>query len=191
MKAPDWVTIPQTVRLTVLALLLFTTGCGAADISRYRDMAPQLDVIEYFSGTTRGWGIVQDRGGTVTRQFVVDICGWVNTDGNLVLEEDFSWNDGKRSRRVWTITRNEDQSLHGVAEDVVGQAIGAEAGNALNWRYRLALDIDGTTWVVSFDDWMFLQPNGVLLNKARMSKFGIRVGEVTIAFHKQPDQTRN
>jgi hypothetical protein len=32
---------------------------------------------------------------------------------------------------------------------------------------------------------MFLQPDGVLLNRASMRKFGFRVGEVTIAFQKR------
>jgi len=38
---------------------------------------------------------------------------------------------------------------------------------------------------VHFDDWMFLQPDGVLLNRARVSKFGFTVGEVTLAFYKE------
>jgi hypothetical protein len=37
---------------------------------------------------------------------------------------------------------------------------------------------------VHFNDWMFLQPSGVLLNRARVSKFGITIGEVTLAFMK-------
>jgi hypothetical protein len=38
---------------------------------------------------------------------------------------------------------------------------------------------------VSFDDWMYLQADGVLLNRAKMSKFGFTLGEVTIAFQKK------
>jgi hypothetical protein len=38
---------------------------------------------------------------------------------------------------------------------------------------------------------MFLQPDNILLNRAEMSKFGIRVGDVTIAFQKQPDAGGN
>jgi hypothetical protein len=37
---------------------------------------------------------------------------------------------------------------------------------------------------VKFDDWMFLQPGGVLLNRARMSKFGVELGQVTLSFMK-------
>ncbi|MAK55160.1 MAG: hypothetical protein CML17_04875, partial [Pusillimonas sp.] len=35
------------------------------------------------------------------------------------------------------------------------------------------------------DDWMFLMNDKVMLNRATMSKFGIRLGEVTLSFHKR------
>jgi hypothetical protein len=49
----------------------------------------------------------------------------------------------------------------------------------LNWRYTLALPVDGRVCEVQFDDWMYLVDERVMLNKAVMSKFGIRLGEVT------------
>jgi hypothetical protein len=45
--------------------------------------------------------------------------------------------------------------------------------------------VDGSTWDVQFDDWMFLMDERVMLNRAVMSKFGIRLGEVTLAFEKR------
>jgi hypothetical protein len=65
---------------------------------------------------------------------------------------------------------------------VVGVAEGQAAGNALNWRYTLSLPVDGRVVEVQFDDWMYLMDDRVMLNKAVMSKFGIRLGEVTLAF---------
>ncbi len=174
----------------LLVLLALTAGCSSIDLSPYRDRTPRFDIIEYFSGQTRGWGIVQDRAGNLKRQFVVDIHGRLDDHGNLVLEEDFFWDDGEVSRRVWTIARQDDHRLSGTAADVVGTAAGQSAGNVLNWRYDLELEIGTSTWVIRFDDWMFLQPDGILLNRAEMSKFGIRVGDVTIAFQKQPHPER-
>ncbi|MFM2052703.1 MAG: hypothetical protein RL456_740, partial [Pseudomonadota bacterium] len=69
-------------------------------------------------------------------------------------------------------------------DDVVGEAIGRAAGPALRWQYTLRLPVDGRTWDVEFDDWMHLVDERVMLNRAVMSKFGIRLGEVTLAFHK-------
>jgi hypothetical protein len=39
---------------------------------------------------------------------------------------------------------------------------------------------------VQFDDWMYLMDDRVMLNKAAMSKLGFRLGEVTLAFDRQP-----
>jgi hypothetical protein len=38
---------------------------------------------------------------------------------------------------------------------------------------------------VQFDDWMYLMSDKVMLNKAVMSKFGVRLGEVTLSFSKR------
>lgn len=48
----------------------------------------------------------------------------------------------------------------------------------------LNLQVDDTTWKITFDDWMFLVSEDLLLNKAIMTKFGFKVGEVTIVFQK-------
>jgi hypothetical protein len=40
-------------------------------------------------------------------------------------------------------------------------------------------------WEVQFDDWMYLMDERVMLNKARMSKWGFHLGEVTLSFTKR------
>jgi hypothetical protein len=79
---------------------------------------------------------------------------------------------------------SEAQAISGTADDVVGEAIGHVAGNALHWRYKLRLKVDDSTYVVDFDDWMFLMDDQVMLNRARMSKWGIDLGQVTLSFYK-------
>ena len=73
----------------------------------------------------------------------------------------------------------------GTADDVVGQALGQQSGNAFNWRYTLALPVDGRVVEVQFDDWMYLMNDRVMLNKAAMAKFGVHLGEVTLSFFKR------
>jgi NOL1/NOP2/fmu family ribosome biogenesis protein len=48
------------------------------------------------------------------------------------------------------------------------------------------LPVDSNTWEVEFEDWMYLIDEKVMLNKARMSKWGIYLGEVTLSFTKGP-----
>ena len=47
------------------------------------------------------------------------------------------------------------------------------------------LKIGDGTMRVHFNDWMFLQPSGILLNRARVSKLGVEIGTVTLAFMKK------
>ncbi len=178
-----------SIFFTVIAasFLLGLSGC-AIDITNYTKNRPQFDLFEYFTGTTRGWGIVQDRSGELLRQFVVDITGTINSQKQLVLVEKFYWNDGGSSDRTWVISKDSGNRLSGTAGDVIGRATGRTAGNALNWSYQVEIPVSGKTWAINFDDWMFLQPDGILLNRAEMSKFGFRVGEVTIAFTKTVNQ---
>ena len=157
----------------------------------FKNSAQRFVLEEYFSGKTRAWGLFEDRFGTVQRQFVVDIDGkWDGTE--LTLNEDFTFADGEKSNRVWRIRKLADGSYEGRANDVIGVATGIVGGNALHWRYVLDLEIaKGRTMAVQLDDWMFLQPHGVLMNRARMSKFGIELGQITISFSKFSQKTSN
>ena len=170
--------------LFAISILLLLTGCSAIDTQRYTDNTPQLDLYTYFTGNTRGWGIVQDRKGVLTRQFVVDIIGEVTEDSQLILKENFNWSDGEKSSRVWVLSKKDNHNFTGTAGDVIGQAEGTLYGNVLNWQYQLNLKVDDSTWKITFDDWMFLVSEELLLNKATMSKFGFKVGEITIVFRK-------
>jgi hypothetical protein len=165
--------------LSIFALL---TGCSAIDIKQYSSNQPALDLYSFFHGQTKGWGIVQDRKGRLTRQFLVAITGTVDRDGSLTLVENFDWSDGEKSQRTWILTRVDEHSYTGRADDVINSASGTLYGNVLNWQYVLNLKLDGTVWKISFDDWMFLVDDSLLLNKATMSKFGFKVGEITIVF---------
>lgn len=153
-------------------------------IQDYAKNSPKFDLFDYFQGNTRGWGIFQDRGGNLKRQFVVDLKGSIDDKGALVLEEDFVWSDGEISRRVWTITKEQNNHFTGTAADIHGEAKGQSAGNAFNWQYVMKLPVGDKVYKIKFDDWMFLQPDGILLNRAKMSKFGFAVGEVFISFKK-------
>jgi hypothetical protein len=174
----------RVLRIALLPLLLALAGCAGIDPSTYRSEKPALELRRYFDGTIDGWGMFQDRSGKVLRRFTVVIrASWTGDTGTL--DEDFVWSDGERQKRVWTIREVAPGRYVGTAADVVGEAQGTAAGNALNWRYTMALPVDGRTWHVEFDDWMFLVDERVMLNRAVMSKFGVRLGEVTLSFTRR------
>ena len=49
------------------------------------------------------------------------------------------------------------------------------AGNALHWRYVLALPVGDRVHHVDFDDWMFLIDERVMLNRSAMKKRGFHL----------------
>lgn len=166
-----------------LAAAVALAGCASPQPRDYAAETPKLDLREYFDGTIDAWGMVQDRSGRVTRRMTVEIvASWKGDVGTL--DERFTNSDGTTERRVWTL-RKEGDRYTGTAHDVVGEARGEAAGNALNWKYVLAVKRDGGTVNLDMDDWMWLHDERTLLNRTRFSKFGIPFGEVTFFFRKR------
>lgn len=143
----------------------------------------RLRLEEFFLGRTRGIGIVEDRFGRLRRRFVCDMRGSWDHD-IFVLDETFAYADGARDHRVWQVRSGPDGRYEGRADDVIGVATGTADADTLAWRYVLRLPIGGRTFDVRFDDRMYLLPDGVLLNRARMFKWGVRIGEVTLVFRR-------
>lgn len=159
-------------------------GCAGPQISDYTDQKPALDLRTYFNGTLDAYGVFTDRSGQVVKRFTVVMrCTWDGDNG--VLDEDFVYSDGATGKRIWRMKHLGDGRYSGTADDVVGEALGETRGNAFRWGYTLALPVDGRVWNVAFDDWMYLMDERVMLNKAVMSKFGVRLGEVTLSFVKR------
>lgn len=163
------------------ALLL--VGCSGMKLDDFAAGSPSLVLEDYFLGRTEAWGVFEDRFGRVRRQLKVEIDG--SFDGRvLTLVEDFAYADGRQDRRIWRIAPLGDGRYEGRADDVVGAAMGEGRGNAVHWRYDLRLPIGDRTWQVHFDDWMLLQSDDVLINRATVTKFGITLGQVTLFFRK-------
>ena len=169
--------------LSILAALLLA-ACASPTPHDYASERPALDMKAYFNGKVDGWGMVQDRSGKVTRRMTVEITGtWSGDTGTL--DERFTYADGKKEARVWTLRKQGDRYV-GTAPDVVGEAAGEAAGNALRWSYVLeAKRENGDTVKLDMDDWMWLVDERTLVNRTRFSKFGIRFGEVSFFFRKR------
>ena len=107
-----------------------------------------------------------------------------NRTAHLALLE---YADGEKDRRIWSIKKVNDNTYTGTAPDIIGTAQGQAFGNALNWVYEMDLKVGSGSWRVKFDDWMFLQPGGVLLNRATVTKYGLQLGIVTLSFSRVDD----
>jgi hypothetical protein len=203
-------------RAALSAVVLATAGalaaCAGPQVSDYAADKPVLDLATYFNGTLDAYGVFTDRSGKVVRRFtVVMVCTWNGNEG--VLDEDFTYSDGEKQRRIWRLKKQPDGRYTGTADDVKGEAQGQVAGNTFRWGYTLLLPVGGKASdagppqvasapsggsepraagsvgarivEVQFDDWMYLMDERVMLNKAVMSKFGFKLGEVTLSFVKR------
>ncbi len=158
-------------------------GCGGPALERHAGQAPDLDLRDYLDGPLTASGIFFDHFGSAALSFTVDMEGrWDGDTGTL--EERFTYADGTTDTRVWSIRFTGADSFVATAHDVVGEAAGAQRGNAARMSYRLRVPRGDGEIVVSMDDWLYLQEDGTLINRATMRKFGLPVGELVVAFRK-------
>lgn len=185
-------TAPMRARLRWMArhlawmtpMLTLLAGCAGQQIGDYAAERPVLDLRNYLNGPLTAQGIFTDRGGRVIKRFTVAMTAqWSSQEGTL--DEQFHYSDGSTQHRVWHLRYLGGGRFSGRADDVVGEAVGESAGNAFHWSYILALPVNGHVWNVSFDDWMYRIDERTVINRSAMSKFGLHLGDVTLAFTRE------
>ena len=149
----------------------------------FKNTEPVMRIESYFDGNVKAWGILQDRKGKVTRQFKANMFGKFE-DNILTLDEEFFWKDGEKQKRIWKIKKIDEHNYIGTAPDVVGEANGFSYGSAFKFEYDLLIPIKGKNIKIRFDDWIFKQDEEVAINRATLTKFGFKVGELTVVFQK-------
>lgn len=171
-------------KITLIGVLIMLSSCGGKPLDFYKGTTPKVDIKEYFNGPVKAWGIVQDWRGRVVSQFDIEMVGkWEGDTGTLT--EKFTYYDGKKQERVWTIKKLADGTYEGTAADIIDKATGAVEGNTARWNYVMDLPVGDTTYRIRFDDWMWQMNDGVLINRSYLKKFGITVTELTIFMQKQ------
>ena len=171
--------------ISILLTAILLTSCSGSNMKPidFKDQKPRLIIEDYLSGNVKAWGILQNRSGKVTRQFSAELNGkW---DGKkLILDETFNWSDGEVQKRQWQINKIDQHNYEGTAGDVVGTAKGYSYGPTFKFEYVLLVPVKGKEIKITFDDWIFQQDDKVAINKATMTKFGIKVAELTVLFLK-------
>ena len=84
----------------LLYLIALLAGCTSVKVGDYAGNQPQIVPEAFFNGSLTAHGVVKNRGGKVIRYFNADIKAYWQ-DGIGTLEEDFQFDDGEKSRRVW------------------------------------------------------------------------------------------
>ena len=169
----------------LIAALFILSACGKPSIDGklYLENKPAFQLEEFFQGEIKAWGIVQDRSGNLLQQFEADIIGTFE-DGVLTLDETFTYSLGEGlEERVWTITKDGENSYRGSAGDIPS-ASGTAYGNAMFWGYEMDLPVDDDSYRVTFEDWIWAIDDQRIFNRSYIKKFGIVFAEVTIFMEK-------
>lgn len=168
---------------TLLMLTCLLGACGAVSVDEYVDTRPALDLRTFFDGELRAYGMLQDRGGRMTRRFTATLQGsWNGEQGTLV--EHFVFDDGEEQDRTWHLRHLGGGRYEGSAGDVIGTAAGTTGGAVFQWNYVLDVPWREGSIAVTLDDWLYLVDERHLLNRTELNKFGFRVGELTLLIEK-------
>ena len=173
------------IRIFLLSLLSFTfISCSSVSIEDFNGKEPDFDFLNFFQGDVEAWGIIEDRFGNLKRQFKVEMFGKMD-NGILIVEEDFYYSDGEKDKRIWKFNKLSEKNYNGIANDIIGTALGKEEGNAFNMSYQMDLDIGLMELRVTFDDWMYRIDKNTVINKASISKYGLNIANITLFFYKK------
>jgi hypothetical protein len=168
------------------ALLTGLTACTPMQPEDFVGGKPELTLEGFFPGHERAYGVFYDRGGSVKRQFTVDMNG--SFDGAILhLEEYFTYSDGEHQERHWRFRRDTDGTWIGTAPDVIGEAHGRTDGNAFELHYTLDVKSGDSVYRLDVDDWLFREASDVILDRAVFTKFGFMVGQLQLVIiHAAP-----
>ena len=172
-------------RILVIFFLIFpvVTGCSNSSMENVVSKNLSFDLLEYFEGETTAWGLIVDRFGNLQRTFKVRLNGNIDNK-RLLLKEYFTYNDGETEYREWIITETETGTYEGKSKDTIGIAKGKQNGNTMRMVYDTTISIGETDIRVLFDDRFVKADQKVVINRAEILKWGIKIADVTIFFSK-------
>ena len=159
---------------------------AAQDPQSYAATDPGFDIRVNLNGPILSEGVIFGPTGAMSSRFVAQMRGqWQGDSGTL--SEDLTYADGSTQARLWTLTMGEGGAFTATAPDIEGLARGQQSGATVRMTYRLRLPADAGGHVLDVTDWLYLMPNGAIMNKSEMRKFGVKVAEL-VATMRPADQ---
>ncbi len=143
----------------------------------YAESDVQFDLRTHLNGPIICEGVIYGPTGRVSSRFVGEFdCHW---EGNVgTMSEVFTYDDGSQQERCWNLTLGNDGRIKALASDVVGEGTGQQMGSSVQLKYRYQLPDSAGGHVLDTVDWMYLAPNGTIVNRSQFRKFGIKVAEL-------------
>lgn len=171
--------------LTLALVTLWSRRFGFAGQrpADYAGRAPAFDLRSHLSGPMLCEGVIYGPTGRVTSRFVAEMEGvWHGNTG--VLKERFRYDSGAEQLREWRLVLGNDGTIRAEADDVPGAGRGRAEGDTVQLEYRIRLTPEAGGHVLDVTDWMYLAPNGTIINRSQFRKFGIKVAELVATMRR-------
>ena len=171
----------------VLGLILLQRrylGFTAQQPADYATGQPQFDIRHHLNGPIVCEGVIFGPTGRVTSRFVGDFdAKWNGNTG--VMKEHFAYDSGTHLDREWHLQIGNDGRIKATAPDVVGEGTGWQRGSSVQLKYRIRLPESAGGHVLDTVDWMYLAPNGTIVNRSQFRKYGIKVAELVATMRQK------
>lgn len=175
MLTPLTVLLAALLALVVLRIRAF--GFLAQRPAAYAATGPAFDPSRVLNGALDSEGVIYGPTGRVVSRFVMRMEGrWDGARGRLT--EHFRYDSGQEQAREWDLTLHNDGRLTATAPDIIGEAEGVVSGATLRLRYRIRLPGQAGGHVLDVTDWLYLMPNGTVMNRSQMRRFGLTLAEL-------------
>lgn len=188
-------TLTFTIIGFVFASILVWSRTRYADFLAQRPIdyegapGPGFDLRTHLNGKMYCEGVIYGPLGRVSNSFVGEFdCHWEGNRGRM--DEVFRYSDGSEQTRAWNLTLGNDGAIKATADDVEGMGEGVQCGNAVQLKYRFRLPEASGGHVLNVVDWMYLAPNGTIVNRSQFRKFGIKVAELVATMRKVPEEMK-
>lgn len=150
------------------------------------EIGEPFDLRRHLDGSFTCDGVIYGPMGRVASRFSADFD--VSWEGNRgVMAEKFRYDSGTVQDREWRLELGNDGTVRADADDVVGHGIGRQHGSAMHLKYRIRLTEDAGGHVLTVTDWMYLAPDGAIVNRSQFRKFGIKVAELVAVMRRKSD----
>jgi hypothetical protein len=170
---------------TLALVLLWQRKAGfiAQRPEDYAGQEPEFELRQHLNGPIKCEGVIYGPLGRVVSRFVGDFeAEW---DGNKgVMKEHFLYCSGRTQDREWRLKLGNDGTVQADADDLVGTGTGVQSGSSLRLDYNIRLPKEAGGHVLGVTDWMYLAPNGVVVNRSQFRKFGFKVAELVATMRR-------
>jgi hypothetical protein len=174
-------------RRILAAFILAGLAAGCATAPDFTSVQSSRGIVleRDFAGRSYAKGVFTNRVTGARRGLSVVLDGRPRGD-TLTLREAFTYSDGETDVKTWSFRKTGPGAYAGRREDVVGDASIRTEGNGV----RLSYDVDLATSTggvrVHFEDVIERRSDGVIVNRAIVSKLGVPIGDVDLVFSRRP-----